>query len=97
MYGNAMKCDMCNHTEFISPGDAILIDDLTVPPGWIRVYANKPHRYIWDTTSTLSNIEAGYDCCSTMCARSALGEHEDNIMQRNEEIQALRAEMAASE
>ena len=97
MFGHAMKCDVCQHVDLVGPSDAILMDDLTVPQGWVRVYANRPRRYNWDRSSVTSNMERAYDCCSTSCARSALGEHDDNIRQRNDEADALRKEMAASE
>ena len=97
MFGHAMKCDMCQHIGLVDPGDAILMDDLTVPPGWVRVYANRPPRYNWDKVLVPSNIERAYDCCSLSCARSALCEHDDNINHRQGEIDELRREMALSE
>lgn len=97
MFGHAMKCDVCQHVDLVEPGDAILMDDLTVPPNWVRVYANRPRRYNWDKSMVPSNIERAYDCCSLSCARSALGEHDDNISQRQDAVDELRKEMAASE
>ena len=84
MYANAMKCDICNYVEFIDPTDALLMTDMTVPAGWVRVYANQPRRWSWDTEGIRSNMERAYDCCGTSCAMSALGEHNDNISHQKE-------------
>ena len=77
MFGQAMGCDYCGRTEILNPADAILLDDLTVPPGWVRVYAHRPRRYTWDDTQ--STIEQAYDCCTISCARMVLNEHSENI------------------
>lgn len=85
MYGNSIICDVCKFTEIVSPEHAILMTDMTVPPGWLRIYANTPRRFSWAVDSDASNIERAYDCCSLMCARSAINEHHDNILHREEE------------
>lgn len=85
MYGYAITCDICKHSEMVAPEHSLLMSDMTVPPGWVRIYANQPKQYRWAMDEEGSNIERAYDCCSLGCAGSALGEHHDNIRHREEE------------
>jgi hypothetical protein len=91
MFTQAMKCDVCNHIEVVETGYAILVDDMTVPPGWLRLYANRPRRWNWDSRGLRSNIEQAYDCCSTSCAFSAIQEHNDNMNHQAEAADAAAA------
>lgn len=78
MFGEAMRCDICDHTEILDAVGRRLMDDLTVPAGWVRVYAHRPR--MWPVVSgqslnPRSDIELAYDCCSTTCALTALQDH----------------------
>jgi hypothetical protein len=79
MYGHAMKCDVCTTIWMIEPGEAELMDDLLMPRGWIRVYANQARKYGWDSGGP-RGIEQAFDCCSSSCAREALDRYEQEAL-----------------
>jgi hypothetical protein len=97
MFSQAMVCDVCQYTALVDPGDAILMDDLTVPPGWVRLYANRPNRFNWDSATVSSSIEMAVDCCSISCAQEELLRHSKDITARQVEADEIRKSVFASE
>ena len=73
MYGRAMKCDMCDHSEMLpSWPDHSLGEEF---PGWIRVSLNQPIMYsFWhgDPLAKHSLLNDAFDCCSIRCAEKVL-------------------------
>jgi hypothetical protein len=73
MYGKALKCDVCGHTEMQPEWPNHSLGEEF--PGWIRLGINQPILYGWmdqRENSPRSLLNDAFDCCSIGCAQDSL-------------------------
>ena len=79
MYGDAVKCDVCDRTEIVShkPWD---VDEWGVPSGWVHVTLNNPVDWRFAEKPLKADMQGSLDCCSLSCAYAALGEAKSKVV-----------------
>lgn len=76
MYGDSIKCDVCENTEFVKYKTEDRSEE-----GWIKMHVNRPKLWNFVHIVSQSTLQISVDCCSIECARSVLREASDATSQ----------------
>lgn len=74
MYGTAMACDVCGHTELTTSDD-----EWAVPQGWARIHLNQTVDWRFAEKQKTTLVHLSVDCCSLSCVYAMLGEAKERV------------------